>query len=361
MACGGCQGSDELFADARLLKCKGCQFADWETDGGICLPTAEKHGIGKASIEDGIVRPELACPKNEWAAVQATCPRCTRPRQMLSAKHRVCQWCVIKYKLDDSQNRKHFVASKKKNVGRVADPFAGEPIVNLHYFIYPRYEDSTRYHLEQIRKYRHLINGRAVVCVATDANTVHKAVENELESLFDVVYYRANDPKRRELVGFIETLQYFERVTRDEVIVFAHAKGQQDWTHGANIIRDWCDAMYETTLGNLDAIKDALASGYALAGPFKNIGMFKSTAYRWHYSGTFFAARAHRIFSLRDWRTTCRHFWGSESWVGRHFHADEAACLFSDNTPNGALYKPEHWAARVTQELADWRASCVLN
>ena len=100
MTCGGCDGAIQSFADIRRERCKACQFAIWSEDKGICQPTADKYGADKANIEEGIVRPELSCPRGEWIAVEATCPRCNRPRQMLNPKHRVCKWCVGKYRLE---------------------------------------------------------------------------------------------------------------------------------------------------------------------------------------------------------------------------------------------------------------------
>jgi len=355
MPCG-CSTADSVsFTDSRREKCKACNFATWETPSGICLPIAEKHGIDKADIEHGITRASLKCPKGEWDQVAVQCPKCKRAApQVFPESIGMCKWCQIKYKNQNSPAIA-FPVAKKKVVTHVDDPFSDEPIYNLHYFLYPRYADSVRYHLDQLHRYATILNGRRVVCVATDNHTIHESIRDELTSLFDVVYYVPNDPKRREGVGFIDTLAHFADSGKDDVIFFAHGKGQQAWTHESNIIRDWCDAMYETTLGNSDAVRDSLAAGYSVTGPFRNFSMFRSTRYHWHYSGTFFAARAHRVFSLRDWRATCRHFWASESWVGRHFHVDESDCLFSDHTSAGALYKREYWDTRVRQELKRFR------
>lgn len=101
MTCRGCNGSIETIVDARRTKCKGCDTAEWIEDTGVCLPTAAKHGRDKADIEHGIQRPELSCPKGEWGPFETQCPRCERQNQILSVKHQVCRWCVIKYRLDD--------------------------------------------------------------------------------------------------------------------------------------------------------------------------------------------------------------------------------------------------------------------
>jgi len=115
MACGGCATAIESFVDTRRAKCKGCEVAEWTDTVGICLPTAEKHGRDKADIARGIERAELSCPRGEWGAVETTCPKCSRPNQMLSAKHSVCKWCVMKFQLD-APNKTHHQA--KGNIAK---------------------------------------------------------------------------------------------------------------------------------------------------------------------------------------------------------------------------------------------------
>lgn len=99
MGCNaGCDSATD-FAAARRERCKACTLAEWKDGVGICQPTASKHGTDKADIEHGVIRPELRCPEGKWEAVEASCPKCRRPKQMLSVTHRVCKWCVIKHGL----------------------------------------------------------------------------------------------------------------------------------------------------------------------------------------------------------------------------------------------------------------------
>jgi hypothetical protein len=357
-----CSTSDPAnFAEARREKCKACVLTDWSVDGGICLPTAAQHGAERANIEHGIQRPSLRCPEGEWESVAVQCPRCKRGEpQVFPEAIGMCKWCQMKY---GARSLPVMGANpvKKKAVTLAADPFSRKPVYHLHYFIYPRFADSVQYHLEKLKQYSGVVNGKRVVCVATDDRTIQDTIAPVLSDYFDIVYHRPNDPRRRELVGFIDTLSHFADSGADDVIMFAHAKGQQDWTHESSTIRQWCDVMYDTTLGNVNNVTRAMSEGYAVAGPFRVVGQFRSTPYRWHYSGTFFAARAHRVFETANWQKTCRHFWGSESWVGRHFHLDESKCLFCDHIPGGMLYRPEFWEQRVAPEIAKWEATCESN
>ena len=114
MACQSCPPANESFIESRRSKCQSCEFADWSSIDGICLQTAAKHGHDKAKIEEGIVRPELSCPQGEWGATEATCKQCNRPKQMLCVKHRVCKWCVLKYRLNESNESQRPAIPRKK-------------------------------------------------------------------------------------------------------------------------------------------------------------------------------------------------------------------------------------------------------
>jgi hypoxanthine phosphoribosyltransferase/uncharacterized HAD superfamily protein len=86
------------FASYRRDKCQRCESADWSTDGGLCLPTAEKHGTEKANIEHGIVRASLRCPLGEWDSVAIKCPICNRAQlQIIPEDAGMCSWCQIKH------------------------------------------------------------------------------------------------------------------------------------------------------------------------------------------------------------------------------------------------------------------------
>jgi adenine/guanine phosphoribosyltransferase-like PRPP-binding protein/uncharacterized HAD superfamily protein len=81
------------FARDRLAKCKECIYAKGDT----CELVEIKHP-GHSSIEHGVIRKELRCPKPEpeWIEQPQECPRCKRPRQIITTKSKVCHWCQTK-------------------------------------------------------------------------------------------------------------------------------------------------------------------------------------------------------------------------------------------------------------------------
>ena len=236
----------------------------------------------------------------------------------------------------------------------VRRPFTGQVTKHLHYFMYPRYEDSTSYHLTQLRRSVGAFNGKRVICIATDANTVEKQFRSEIEELFTDVIYAVNNPRLRELVGFVDSLKKLASQDPNHVICFAHAKGQQAHTHNTEVIRIWNDVAYETCVRNWEGVKAAMEKGHPITGVFKSIGAFRTTAYKWHYSGACWWGRSAAIFENPQWQKTCNTWWGSESYVGRHWWSEEAHCLFGDNTGGGSLYDPRTWV-RLEKELEEWR------
>ena len=96
-----------------------------------------------------------------------------------------------------------------------------------------------------------------------------------------------------------------------------------------------------------------MEKGYPVVGSFKSTEQFKNTLHCWHYSGSFWWARSYRLFS-RNWKRVCTKWWGSESYVGRHFTKEEGACLFGELLSGESLYETTTWS-RISPALEDWR------
>lgn len=346
------------FSIQRQAICDKCEF----NSSGVCTSVAAKYGSSKAVIENGVRRKDVACPKGKWGFIKETCPACERVSQVLNASLGICKWCVYKYsdngvlKPTIPRSVRLAIRQDDRNHRVINRPFSGEPVRHLHYFLYPRFEEQTAYHLDQIRRSIDVFNGKRVICVATDRHTFHEKFDSEIRELFTDVRHVPNNPIRRELAGFVDSLRLLETRDFDHAICFAHGKGQQRHTHDNEIIKKWSDVMYETCVRNWDQVREAFDEGYPISGVFKSVGAFRSTRYRWHYSGSFWWARAAKLFSNPFWQQTCRSWWGSESYVGRHWKSTQGHCLFGDGTGNASLYKAEAWK-RLEIELEQWRES----
>ena len=329
----------------RMLVCDKCD----RNIGGVCRTVAAKYGKEKAVIKDGIKRFSLSCPKGKWNAVKVVCPSCDR-YILVNERIGVCNWCQIKKNL--GRHNRSQLTDDGRDHRIIPAPFPKTPIRNLHYFIYPRYEESIEYHIGELRRSIEVFNGKKICCVAIDQNTLHEKYALQLEYLFDKVYYVQNNPSIREKAGFVETLRELRSNDPNQAICFAHAKGQQLHTKTAPLIRLWSETMYETCVRNWSEVRAAMEEGYPVVGSFKSYEGFRTTSYRWHYSGSFWWARSREIFTNKNWKEMCETWWAAESYVGRHYTRDEGYCIFGANS--GSLYEHSTWE-KLKPELDKWR------
>lgn len=340
----------EAAAASRMKICENCEWIKYD----VCRIVAAKHGKSKANVKDGISRLSTSCPDGRWGPVTRECVGCTRSI-VVDDNTGLCTWCTQKKKIG-REFRLDYSPRKIESVS--ANTFKHESIRDLYFFLYPRYQESTEYHLNKLRQSMELgvFNGTKVCCVATDGDTLQDKYRPELDVLFDKVFYVENNPKLRESAGFVRGLKELATYNNERMICIAHGKGQQSHTNQDETIRKWTDTMYETVVENWKAAEDALAEGYPLAGSFKSIGNFATTPHKWHYSGTFYWARSKTLFENKAWQNMCSQWWAAESYVGRHFASFEGFCLFGDNTGGGSLYHPATWV-KLSKELKEWRKS----
>lgn len=341
----------ESLANYRLPICNACPL----NNKNICTPIAFKHSPEKARIDDGVRRLSCKCPKGKWPEVKRVCPYCSRYERVDENKG-MCNWCYDK-RNTNRYNKNPLI----DNRDHIINPynFDDEPIKNLHYFLYPRYEESTSYHLEQLEKSIDIFNGKRVCCVATDQNTLQEHFKTKLRELFTDILYLPNNSHEREKVGFLPALHKLISKNRNHVICFAHAKGQQPHTSDSANIRLWSDAMYETCLRNWDEVKAAMIRGYPVAGSFKSTAAFQTALFKWHYSGSFWWGRSKKIFENKRWRDMCQRWWATESYVGRHFTREEGYCLFRPLYSGESLYDDSTWKS-VLKDLEIWRQDYEL-
>ena len=361
------------YPRARLAICNLCD----KNNVGICEEQKLKTPDRPCLVEIGIELAEAECPKGVWPkhipeeySNKNICSKCGRVHDYAAiiCKHCTYQLERVRRNLDKGIGHNpgalRLERQKLKDGVRVVDhtiqrsPFDKQPIKNLHYFIYPRYEESIEYHIDQLRRSVSLFNGKRVCCVATDKYTLEEKYKSQLDELFTEVYYLPNSPRKRERVGFISTLDRLITTNPNEVICFAHAKGQQYHTKTAPVIRKWNDAMYDTCVRNWKTVEKAMEAGYPVAGSFKSLRAFKTTKFSWHYSGSFWWARSYKLFH-RNWRVICQKWWGTESYVGRHFSREEGYCLFHQ-LDYGSLYETELWQS-LDLELEKWRTDNELS
>jgi hypothetical protein len=213
-----------------------------------------------------------------------------------------------------------------------------------------------QWNCDQLLKRASLFNGRRIISIATGPDTDSAdAVKEYLKDFTNEFYVFKNNNRLREVVTHQHMLGKLQSTNPGEVTFSCHGKCVRHKistnNSGSTVFR-WTQAMYETCLDNWQAVENALKT-HAMAGSFKRYGLFRLPGnHAWHYSGTFYWFRHDEVFT-RNWRTTDRRFFGTESWPGRLFSPDQAACLFMDNA--GDLYRLEYFNSVVEPALQKWR------
>lgn len=163
-----------------------------------------------------------------------------------------------------------------------------------------------------------------------------------------------NDPNLREVVSWIPLWQrVLAAAAPQDAILYAHTKGVTRKVDPGNSCQWWASLLYSLMLDHWPSIARQLGR-HPITGAFKKVGHgFAGSRSAWHYSGSFFWARA-SDFQRRPWRKIDRKWWGNESWPGTAYTAPEAGCLFHEGrVPSLNLYDPRYWPL-VRMEFERW-------
>lgn len=232
---------------------------------------------------------------------------------------------------------------------------------NLCFYLYPLKNSPTWvFHLNRLKSYWPLFNGKKVITVATDERTADVEELKETLGQKDVTWrVIKNDKQLWETAGFVGMLECVENLSPDEATFYCHGKGA-GYMDVAK--KRWVDAMYYLNLSSAKLI-DNLLNQYDAVGAFQ----FRNTAHAgsdWHYSGTFFWLKHSAIFS-KNWKDIEPTNYGVEGYPGRHIPVERSYSLIDPPNTRAFLekWKPiipdmgpvEGW----TPEIAELRYSQI--
>ena len=148
---------------------------------GFCIKERDKETGKHSLIDDLVANKDNRCPEKVWDkvnfqehSIKRTCNHCGRIHKYFAD---ICKVCVQDLERK-RRNLQRGIGSKKGLIRFKAydenlsddidysikeDPFTGTPIKHLHYFIYPRYEESTVHHLNQLESCINQFNGKLFV------------------------------------------------------------------------------------------------------------------------------------------------------------------------------------------------------
>ena len=228
---------------------------------------------------------------------------------------------------------------------------------HLAYFVYPVAGNGLwRSNVDRLAARWHLFDGVKAVAVATgpgtdSADAVRAALPPDAE-----VIELANDPKLREVVGWLPLWSRLaEAAGPADVAFYGHAKGVTRPTNRGVTCHPWAAMAGEICWDYWGLVREQLAR-FPITGPFKKVGRgFSGSRSAWHYSGAFYWVRTADFLS-RDWRNPDRQWWGTESTPGVLYRPDEAGCLFHEGkVPSLNLYSPAYLNGTVRPAFEAWR------
>lgn len=195
---------------------------------------------------------------------------------------------------------------------------------NLLFHVYPIKRSLWSWHLDQLRRFWPVFNGKKLVVVATDARTEPlAAVKRRLAGLDARLLETRNDPRLWQTRSFLSGLALLESRAQDAVTFYAHGKGVTYAGQDRLSIQAWCAAMYFMNL-SAPGLIDRLLREHSSAGCFRH--QMRHGGSGWHYSGAFFWFRNAAIFS-RDWRDIQDGPFGVEGYLGRHIPLRDSCSL----------------------------------
>lgn len=204
---------------------------------------------------------------------------------------------------------------------------------NLLFYIYPIRNSCWSWHFDKLKQYQAAFNGKRVVVIATDANSVSAKEVRDRAAFLDPQFVEvANEPKFCEVEPFHVNLAHFESLNRDEVLFYAHGKGVRHTYFLENVLA-WADCMYGMNLGCPELI-EKIAQNHSAIGAFRG-GPHGGGA--WHFSGTFFWLRHDVLFS-GPWKNGYADRYGVEGFPGRFIPRDQSFCL-TPEIDHGNLYQ----------------------
>jgi SAM-dependent methyltransferase len=237
--------------------------------------------------------------------------------------------------------------------------------LHLLYHIWPvASNDLWRWNVEQLLKRIDLFNGRRVVAIVTDEETVSadevkRAFGNDRRIEFLTL---ANNVRLREAGTFLRLLDTVRTKDRSVATFYAHAKGVSRARTVHTVEKAWASCLYHYCLDFPERVTEALSRKSMYGVSFK----VETT---WIYPGTFWWFHNASLFEQPDWNTldnpTTKEGlgWSVEAFPNRFFADDcervyPAELQYPKDTQFG-LYDPRIWTSDVRvaslNERAKWR------
>lgn len=205
-------------------------------------------------------------------------------------------------------------------------------IRNLLYSVFATYwSDEWRLNVERLNQYADVFNGRKLVIVRTDANTVLPSVVEKAFTFPVEFRHTTNDPLRWESHLFLGTLGELYSLREDEITFYAHTKavrhkGPADFIRW---IRIWRNRMYDECLGDLTRVEKVMETA-ACAGCYRTIEFKEPYTPAWFFAGTYWWLNHAKLFSA-NWQPAMLKPHDIEAYPSKVFSRKDSACFYGDD------------------------------
>lgn len=220
-------------------------------------------------------------------------------------------------------------------------PFNSIAIRNLAYNVYPNaHNPGWISNLRQIRQRWSLFNGRRVIAIAQDKDTIPPPeIMAQLGPDAEYIVH-PNNPRTREQPGFVALIYALQNCNPNEATFYAHTQGTTPYhnTHRQRQLAKtfWRNRMYHELLDNWPAVAHELQT-HATAGiyliDYTDTGQTPPESPTggpwgwWHYCGTFFWFRHDHVYRNPRWSMFPDDCYAPEMWLGSFLPSRLAATL----------------------------------
>ena len=220
---------------------------------------------------------------------------------------------------------------------------------NLIYHVYAHAGNREwRANVDRLKRSWHRFNGRKIISIVTDAETVDVAAVQRAFPRDPAVEWlvQPNDPARGEAVTFVPAAQSLRTFNLLEATFYAHAKGTSPrfQAHDSAMlpsIRLWREFLYRHCLDTPTNL-DSLLLHHAAVGCARNQSGFRREEScppcYWHFAGTFWWINHARFFGHPEALALGPSRWALERHLGEIIPVDETYCTAGDHFPNTGVY-----------------------
>lgn len=227
------------------------------------------------------------------------------------------------------------------------------PIRDLIFHIYPKKgaDWNWKWHIEQIKKYQYIFNGKIVIGMTVSKETEEPEV---VKSLFEGIsiseWIIKPNSKLAETETHLGMLRAIESNDENRIFFRFHTKGVTKKKD--SVEQDWAKLLWEANM-DIVSVEDALCSHFTCGAMRSLSPLVKGRKGDFFFAGSAYWMRSKEVFE-RNWQHTDKTRWWVEYLPGHLFTKEESTCLLYDLT-EGSVIRQNHFDTYIRPEWEKWR------